>query len=65
MPWLLHRVQLTPYSFCHRYAKQAHAARIAVAEIIEAMGHTFEVYSKSFARFKSNATAANVSTVKF
>ena len=53
--------QLTPYSFRHRYAKQAHAAvpRIAVAEIAEAMGHTIEVHLKSYARFKPDATAAN------
>ncbi|ABB35455.1 site-specific integrase [Synechococcus sp. CC9605] len=51
--------QLTPYSFRHRYAKQAHAARLAVAEISEAMGHTIEVHLKSYARFKPDATAAN------
>ena len=39
----------TPYSFRHRYAKQSHAARLAVAEIAEAMGHTIEVHLKSYA----------------
>ena len=55
--------QLTPYSFRHRYAKQAHAARLAVAEISEAMGHTIEVHLKSYARFKPDATAANFAAV--
>ena len=55
--------QLTPYSFRHRYAKQAHAARLAVAEITEAMGHTIEVHLKSYARFKPDATAANFAAV--
>jgi len=55
--------QLTPYSFRHRYAKQAHAARLAVAEIAEAMGHTIDVHLKSYARFKPDATAANFAVV--
>ena len=55
--------QLTPYSFRHRYAKQSHAARLAVAEIAEAMGHTIEVHLKSYARFKPDATAANYAAV--
>jgi integrase len=55
--------QLTPYSFRHRYAKQAHAARLAVAEISEAMGHTIEVHLKSYARFKPDTTAANFAAV--
>ena len=55
--------QLTPYSFRHRYAKQAHAARLAVAEISEAMGHTIEVHLKSYARFKPDATASNFAAV--
>ena len=55
--------QLTPYSFRHRYAKQAHAARLAVAEIAEAMGHTIDVHLKSYARFKPDATAANYAAV--
>ena len=55
--------QLTPYSFRHRYAKQAHAARLAVAEISEAMGHTIEVHLKSYARFKPDKTAANFAAV--
>ena len=55
--------QLTPYSFRHRYAKQAHAARLAVAEVSEAMGHTIEVHLKSYARFKPDATAANFAAV--
>ena len=55
--------QLTPYSFRHRYAKQAHAARLAVAEISEAMGHTNEVHLKSYARFKPDKTAANFAAV--
>ncbi len=55
--------QLTPYSFRHRYAKQAHAARLAVAEISEAMGHTIEVHLKSYARFKPDNTAANFAAV--
>ena len=55
--------QLTPYSFRHRYAKQAHAARLAVAEISEAMGHTIEVHLKSYARFKPDAIAANFAEV--
>ena len=57
------RDPLTPYSFRHRYAKQAHAARLAVAEISEAMGHTIEVHLKSYARFKPDATAANFAAV--
>ena len=44
--------QLTPQSFRHRYAKQAHAARLAVAETSEAMGYTIEVHLKSYPRFK-------------
>ena len=55
--------QLTPYSFRHRYAKQAHAARLAVAEISEAMGQTIEVHLKSYARFKPDAIAANFAEV--
>ena len=55
--------QLTPYSFRHRYAKQSHAARLAVAEIAEAMGHTIEVHLKSYARFKPDSTAANYAAV--
>ena len=55
--------QLTPYSFRHRYAKQAHAARLAVAEIAEAMGHTIDVHLKSYARFKPDATATNFAAV--
>jgi integrase len=55
--------QLTPYSFRHRYAKQAHAARLAVVEISEAMGHTIEVHLKSYARFKPDKTAANFAAV--
>ena len=55
--------QLTPYSFRHRYAKQAHAARLAVADISEAMGHTIEVHLKSYARFKPNKTADNFAAV--
>lgn len=57
--------QLTPYSFRHLYAKQAYAARswLAVAEISEAMGHTIEDHLKSYARFRPDATAANVASV--
>jgi len=55
--------QLTTYSFRHRYAKQAHVARLAVAEISEAVGHTIEVHLKSYARFKPDATAANFAAV--
>ena len=55
--------QLTPYSFRHRYAKQSHARRLAVAEIAEAMGHTIDVHLKSYARFKPDATAANYAAV--
>ena len=57
--------QPTPHSCRHRYAKQAHAARIwlAVAEISEAMGHTIEVHPKSYARFKPDVTAANFAAV--
>ena len=38
--------QLTPYSYRHRYAKQAHAACLAVAEISEPIGHTIAVHLK-------------------
>ena len=55
--------QLNPYSFRYRYAKQAHAARLAIAEISEAMVHTIEVHLKSYARFKPGATAANFAAV--
>ena len=55
--------QLTPYSFRHRYAKQAHAARLAVAEISEVMGHPIEVHLNSYACFKPDATAANFAAV--
>ena len=57
--------QLTPYSFHHRYEKQAHAARLAVAEISEAMGHTIdiEVHLKSYSRFKPDAKAASFAAV--
>ena len=55
--------QLTPYLFRHRYAKQAHAARLAVVDIAEAMGHTIDVHSKSYARFKPDATDTNFAAV--
>ena len=55
--------QLTPYSFRHRYAKQSRAARLAVAEIAEAMGHTIDLHLKSYARYKPDATAANYAAV--
>ena len=47
----------TPYSFRHRYAKGMHAANVPISNICEAMGQTIEVHLKSYARFKSNATA--------
>ena len=40
-----------------------HAANIHIANISEAMGHTIEVHLKSYARFKSNATADLVAAV--
>ena len=60
--------QLTPQSFRHRFAKQSHTARLAVAEIAEAMEHTIEVHLKSYARFKPDATqdlyaAANAASI--
>ena len=55
--------QLTPYSFRHRYAKEMHANNIPIANISEAMGHTIEVHLKSYARFKTNATADLVAAV--
>ena len=55
--------QLTPYSFSHRYAKQAHAARLVGDEISKAMGYTIEVHLKSYARFKPDKTAANCAAV--
>ncbi len=48
---------LTPYSFRHRYAKQAHAGGATLANIAQAMGHTIEVHLGSYARFKPDATA--------
>ena len=50
-------------SFRHRYSKQSHAARLPVAEIAEAMGHSLEVHLKSYARFKPDSTAANYAAV--
>ena len=55
--------ELTPYSFRHRYSKQSHAARLPVSEIAEAMGHSLEVHLRSYARFKSDSTAANYAAV--
>ena len=55
--------QLTPYSFRHHYAKQAHAARLAVAEISEPIGHTIALHLKSYARFKPDKTVANFAAV--
>ena len=55
--------QLTPYSFRHSYAKGIHAANVPISNISEAMGHTIEVHLKSYARFKSNATADLVAAV--
>ena len=55
--------QMTPYSFRHRFAKQAHAARLAVTEIAEAMGHTIDAHLKSYARFKPDVTAANFAAI--
>ena len=55
--------QLTPYSFRHRYAKEMHGNNIPIANISEAMGHTIEVHLKSYARFKSNASADLVAAV--
>ena len=55
--------QLTPYSFHLRFDKGMHAANIPIANISEAMGHTIEVYLKSHARFKPNATAYLVAAV--
>ena len=53
----------TPYSFRHRYAKGMHAANVPISNICEAMGQTIEVHLKSYARFKSNATADLVAAV--
>ena len=55
--------QLTPYSFRHCFAKGMHAANIPVANISEAMGHTIDVHLKSYARFKTNATAGIMEAV--
>ena len=55
--------QLTPYSFRHRYAKGMHAANVPISNICEAMGNTIEVHLKSYARFKSNASADLVAAV--
>ena len=55
--------QLTPYSFRHRYAKGMHAANSPIANISKVMGHTIEVYLKSYARFKPNVTADLVAAV--
>ena len=55
--------QLTPYSFRHRYAKGMHAANSPIANISKVMGHTIEVYLKSYARFKPNSTADLVAAV--
>lgn len=49
--------ELTPYSFRHRYAKQSHAARLPVATIAQAMGHTIDTHLKSYARFQPDAVA--------
>ena len=55
--------KLTPYSFRHRYAKGMHAANVPISNICEAMGNNIEVHLKSYARFKSNATADLVAAV--
>ena len=55
--------QLTLYSFRHRFAKGMHPAKIPIANISEAMGHTIKVHLKSYARFKPKATADLVAAV--
>lgn len=45
------------YSFRHRYAKASHAAGFQTINIAESMGHSIEVHSENYARFKPNATA--------
>ena len=40
-----------------------HAANVPISNICEAMGHTIEVHLKSYARFKSYATADLVAAV--
>ena len=49
--------ELTPYAFRHRYAKQSHAARLPVATVATAMGHTIDTHFKAYARFQPNAVA--------
>ncbi|MBC1262387.1 tyrosine-type recombinase/integrase [Synechococcus sp. BSF8S] len=49
--------ELTPYAFRHRYAKQSHAARLPVASIAKAMGHTIDTHLKSYAKFQPDAVA--------
>ena len=45
------------YSFRHRYAKASHAAGFQTINIAESMGHSLQVHSENYARFKPNATA--------
>jgi len=49
--------ELTPYSLRHRFAREAHAARLPVATIATAMGHTVAVHLQSYARFQPDGVA--------
>ena len=49
---------LTPYSFRHRFSKEAHRSAVPVADIAAAMGHSIEVHLGSYARFTPDSTAA-------
>jgi integrase len=49
--------ELTPYSFRHRFARESHAARLPVATISDAMGHTVAVHLQSYARFQPSGVA--------
>ena len=40
-----------------------HASNVPIANISEAMGHTFDVHLKSYASFKPNATEVLVAAV--
>ena len=50
--------QLVPYSFRHRFSKQAHKLGIPVLDICRAMGHSLEVHQSNYSRFMPDSTAA-------
>ena len=50
--------QLVPYSFRHRFSKEAHRLGVPVLDICKAMGHSLEVHQQNYSRFIPDGTAA-------